>query len=504
MSKKMGKVFLVGAGPGDIGLLTRRAEAVLRKADVVVYDYLVSPLAVDLAPPDAERIYVGKKGGGPFTPQEEISSILADRAKKGLLVVRLKGGDPFVFGRGGEEAVHLAEQGIPFEVVPGITSAVAVPAYAGVPVTYREYNSELVIFTGHEDPTKERSSIDWKSLAQGRRTLVMLMGVSKLSENLSELIKYGMSPDMPAVLISRGTTCEQKTSEATVGTLADIAEKEGISAPAVCVIGEVAALRSKLKWFENSPLFGKKILVTRPESGAFATAEKLSALGADVAVVPAVEIRPRPKDNRWKEFSAAASKGGWIFFTSANAVKVLFDMLLSDGLDSRWFGNLKIVSIGPKTSLSLEEIGLRADFTAPVHTAEGILKIVGDRVKGERCFLPRSSGARQTLKDGLLSAGAEVFEYFIYDAVVPEGAADKLKEIINNYERLDWITFASASTAHHFMKLAGGMPKGAKAASIGPITTSALREYNIEPAAEAEVYTIDGLIEAMIEFEKGR
>jgi uroporphyrinogen III methyltransferase/synthase len=502
-------VYLVGAGPGDPGLITLKGLEVLRRAQVVVYDQLASPELLKEAPPGAELIYVGKQAGAHALLQEGINELLVAKARAGLTVVRLKGGDPFVFGRGGEEAEELAAAGIPFEVVPGVTSAVAVPAYAGIPVTHRRYTTLVTFITGHEDPAKQASTIPWTALGQNPGTLVFLMGVKNLADNCRRLVAAGRAPETPAAVIQSGTTPNQRT---VVGTLADIASKAGaadIRPPAVLVVGGVVELAASLTWWENRPLWGKTAVVTRSRDQASRLVALLSAAGAHCLEVPTIEIMP-PAD--FAPLDAALhhlSRYDWLIFTSANGVGAFMARLFHMGLDVRALGRGKIAVIGPATAEALKQYGLRADVVPNTFQAEGLLEVLSPRLMGgTRMLLARAEQARDVLPDGLTELGAKVDVVPVYRARPPQAVPPEAAAVLES-GRVDIFTFTSSSTVHNFAKLVGKerfqeLADKAVIASIGPITTATLSEYGVTPQIEPAAFTIPALAEAIVVyFEKG-
>jgi uroporphyrinogen III methyltransferase/synthase len=500
-------VYLVGAGPGDPGLITVKGLEVLRRADVVVYDQLASPELLQEAPAGAELIYVGKKAGAHALPQGGINELLVAKARAGLTVVRLKGGDPFVFGRGGEEAEELAAAGIPFEVVPGVTSAVAVPAYAGIPVTHRRYTTLVTVITGHEDPAKEASTIPWAALGQNPGTLVFLMGVKNLAANCRRLVAAGRAPETPAAVIQSGTTASQRT---VVGTLADIAAKAkaaDIRPPAVLVVGGVVELAETLKWWENRPLWGKTAFVTRSREQASRLVELLGAAGAHCLEVPTIEI-VEPAD--WTPLDAALrdlARYDWVIFTSANGVSALMDRLFHMGLDVRALGRAKIAVIGPATAEALKNYGLRADVVPDTFQAEGLLAVLTPQITpGTRILLARAEQARDVLPDGLTLLGAEVDIVPVYRARPPQAVPPEAAAVLES-GRVDILTFTSSSTVHNFAGLVGqtrfqSLAANAAVASIGPITTATLSEYGLTPQIEPAAFTIPALAAAIVEYFK--
>lgn len=500
------KVYLVGAGPGDPSLITVKGLDCIKAADVIIYDQLANPKLLSYAKPNAELVYVGKIAGDHTLPQEQINQLLVEKAKSGKTVCRLKGGDPFVFGRGGEEAEELVAAGIEFEFVPGITSAIAVPAYAGIPVTHREYTSNFAVITGHEDPTKETSSIQWEKLATSVGTLIFLMGVSNLPLIVEQLLKYGRAKETPVALIRHGTLPKQETL---IGTLADISEtakQKKFKPPAIIIVGEVVRLRDKLNWFENKPLFGKRILVTRTRKQASEFAGQLESLGAEVIEFPTIEIIP--PDN-WKPIDKAISNlptYDWVIFTSVNGVEKFFERLADKKMDCRQFGNSKLAAIGPATAEALKEKGLIADIVPSEYRAEGILEAFASfDLKGKKILLARAQEARDILPNQLRESGAKVDVVPVYKTVKP-----KVGTYCNTPlpEKLDVITFASSSSVRNFVDMFSKKElktiiSGAAIAVIGPITAQTATELGFPITIEATEYTIPGLVTAILSyFEK--
>jgi uroporphyrinogen III methyltransferase / synthase len=494
-----GICHLVGAGPGDPGLATLRARECIERADVLVYDYLVNPRMLDWARPGAEILYVGKEAGQHTLPQEDINGLLVERARRGLRVVRLKGGDPFVFGRGGEEAEELAAAGIPFEIVPGISSAIAGPAYAGIPVTHRDHNTVLTIFTGHEDPTKEASSLDFAKLAAADGTKVMLMGVGRIGELAGRLVAHGAAPATPVALVRWATTPRQETL---CGTLADIAERVAATdfkAPAVCVIGGVVGLRESLRWFDRRPLTGRRIIVTRTRSQAGALSRELADLGADVFELPVIRIEP-PEDLRgFAEMVKDAHRYQWIVFTSPNGVDAFFEWFFKLYQDVRSIGGARIAAIGPGTAQRIRDHHLAVDLMPDNHVAEGLVEAFrkeAESLENEMILWVRGAGAREVVATELGRMGAIVDEAIAY-RTVPEqadvaGGQKRLRE-----EGADLITFTSSSTVEHFFALCLPLPAAVQFASIGPVTSAALRASGHPVHLEAASHDIPGLVEAI-------
>jgi uroporphyrinogen III methyltransferase / synthase len=498
-------VYLIGAGPGDPGLITAKGLALLRRADVVVYDQLASPELLKEAPAHAELLYVGKKAGAHAVPQGGINELLVVKAKAGLTVVRLKGGDPFVFGRGGEEAEELAAAGIPFEVVPGVTSAVAVPAYAGIPVTHRRYTTLVTFITGHEDPTKDASTIPWAALGQNPGTLVFLMGVKNLAENCRRLIEAGRAPDTPAAVIQSGTTPAQRTVVGDLATIATRAQEADIKPPAVLVVGGVVELAQTLQWWEKRPLWGKTVMVTRSREQASRLVDLLAAAGARCLEVPTIEIAP-PAD--FAPLDAALqhlSRYEWVIFTSANGVSAFMDRLFHMGLDVRVLGRARLAVIGPATAQALRNYGLVADVVPDTFQAEGLLEALTPRLLGgTRILLARAEQARDVLPDGLTELGVKLDVVPVYRAVPPKDVPPEAAGALADGQ-VDILTFTSSSTVHNFAGLVGKdrfqqLAARAAVASIGPITTATLSEYDITPQIEPAAFTIPALAAAIIDY----
>jgi len=492
-----GFVSLVGAGPGDPGLITLRGIEALGRAQVVVYDYLASPELLRHAPPNAELIYVGKKAGQHTLPQAEINALLVRLAAAGQRVVRLKGGDPFVFGRGGEEAEALAAAGVPFEVVPGVTSAVAVPAYAGIPVTQRGLASSVAVVTGHEDPEKAESAINWDALV-GVDTLVFLMGVGNLPAIARELQARGRAASTPAAVIQWGTLGSQRTVTGTLGTIAARVQEAGLTAPAVTVVGQVVALRERLRWFDRRPLAGLRVLVTRTREQAGRLAEALRAEGAEPVECAVIETAPPldwgPLDVAIRELRAYQ----WLVFTSANGVEAFFERLAAAGGDARALAPCQVAAIGPATAAALVRHGVHADRVPPEYVAEAVAEALGP-VAGQRVLLARADIARPVLAQRLREAGAQVDDVVAYRTVAPAGLAERLPELLATVEI---VTFTSSSTVRHLLEALSPQARRAlerKAiACIGPITAKTARESGLRPAVVAETYTIEGLVKALV------
>lgn len=494
-----GTVFLVGAGPGDPGLITVKGLEVLRNAEVVVYDALANPRLLREARPGAELIPVGKRGGCHMMKQEEINALLVAKGKEGKRVCRLKGGDPFVFGRGGEEALALAEAGVPFEVIPGITAGIAAPAYAGIPVTHRGLASSVAFVTGHEDPTKEASDIAWDKLATGFGTLVFYMGAKNLPQIVHQLLANGLAAGTPAAVVQWGTTPRQRTVTA---ALADISVRAaGIEAPAVLIVGRVAALREELAWFERRPLFGRRIVVTRARAQTSELCQRLEALGAEALEMPTIRVEP-PAD--WGPLDQAIAQlhtFQWILFTSVNGVDSFFARLLAAGKDARALP--LVAAIGPATAERLRTHGIQPDCQPERFTGAELVTAITARgtLRGKRVLLPRAADVPDTVRTGLLAAGAEVREVEAYRTIVGGQAdAETVHSLLAG--EVDAVTFTSSSTVRGFVEMVGrdrlgALPPSVRLVSIGPVTTQTARELGLTVAAEAEVHTIDGLVAAV-------
>ncbi|AZR73292.1 uroporphyrinogen-III C-methyltransferase [Anoxybacter fermentans] len=503
--KKKGKVYLVGAGPGDPGLITVKGLNCIREADMIVYDRLVNPLLLREVKDGAELKYVGKSVNHHTLSQNEINRLLVNEALKGKIVTRLKCGDPFIFGRGGEEAEELAKAGIDFEVVPGITSAIAVPAYGGIPLTHREINSTVTFITGHEDPLKEETAVDWEHLAKEKGTLVFLMGVGNLPKIVKQLLKYGHSPETPVALIQWGTRPEQRT---VTGKLTNIVEKvreARITPPAIIVVGEVVRLRENLNWFETKPLFKKRILITRARHQAGELSCLLQNLGAKVIECPTIKITP-PKD--WKpldERIKRLSEYQWVIFTSVNGVEYFMHRLFANGLDVRALGNVRIATIGSATAKKLKDYGLIADFIPDKFIAEelasGLAEITD--LKGAKILIPRAASARVLLVEKLKEAGAKVDEVATYQTVLGDG----LKELPMLFKKgkIQVVTFTSSSTVRNLAEFLypqsfGQMLKNVIVACIGPITANTVKELGGHVDLIAMEHTITGLVESLVRY----
>lgn len=499
-----GKVYLVGAGPGDARLLTLRGAELLRRADVVVYDSLVNRELLALAPEAAEIIFGGKRPRDRAIPQEELNQLLAEKAKAGKTVVRLKGGDPYIFGRGGEEAAKLHRDGVPFEVVPGISSIIAAPSYAGIPLTHREHCSSFTVITGHEDPDKDESALDWKRVAREPGTKVLLMGVERIGKIAAALEANGLPADTPAAMVRWGTMGRQQTITATLGTLAAKVAKADFKAPAVTVIGTVSTLRDSLNWYENRPLFGQRVVVTRNRREAGKLSGQIRELGAEVLEIPTIKILPPTRNEPLIEAITGIGSYDWIILTSANGVEHFFDYFFKAFRDVRDLGSVRFAAVGPATAKKLREFHLNIDLMPKTYTAAATAKamIAAQNVENISVLLARAESANPELPRLLEDKGAIVDDIAFYktepETADRNGAADDFEE-----NSADWITFASSSAVRNFdarfglAKRCADNPK-LKLASIGPETTKALKELGLKPTAKAKEHTIDGLAAALL------
>lgn len=498
-----GVCFLVGAGPGDPGLITVRGRELIAEADVIFYDYLCNPCLLSKAREDAEIIFVGKRASAHTMPQSQINDAIVERTRRGLRVVRLKGGDPFVFGRGGEEAQALRAAGVDFEVVPGVTSAIAGPAYAGIPVTHREHCSQLTILTGHEDPSKEATSLDYSQLAVTPGTKILLMGVERIRAIAGELMANGMNSETPVALVRWATTGRQQTLATTLGTVADDVERVGFEAPAVTVIGKVACLRGELAWFESRrPLLGQRIVVTRTRQKAGKLADVLSGLGADTIELPVIKIAPPVNAQELDEAVEEAHRYDWIIFTSAHGVEAFFERFYDRFADARSLGAARIAAIGAATADRVHSYRFAVDLQPQTYVAEEVVREFAAQggVENLKLLLPCAEGSRDVLHEELVAMGGIVDRVVAYRTIAaPEPPSHVLKQIS---EGVGWITFTSSSTVENFLALGLPWPEGAKAASIGPITSSTLRQNGIEPTLEAKQHDIPGLIAALIAYAR--
>jgi uroporphyrinogen III methyltransferase/synthase len=499
MTKK-GKVYLIGAGPGDPGLLGLKAKECLETADAVVYDRLADPRILAFARKDAEMVYVGKASANHTMRQPDINKLLVKLAQEGKTVARLKGGDPFVFGRGGEEAIELLEADQQFEFVPGVTSAIAVAEYAGIPVTHRHVATSFAVITGHEDPSKGASTINWQGLATAVDTLVFLMGVENIEKISSQLIANGRSADCPAAVIRWGTHPEQRTLVTTLGKAAEDVKANNLKPPAIFLVGEVVKLREQLQWFDNKPLFGQTIIVTRARSQVSALTKKLEALGAKVIEVPAIKIVPAndyaPLDNA----ITALDTYKWLVFTSANGVEYFFERLLRAGKDARALAGVKLAAIGSATADALAQKGLTADLVPSAYKAEELAEALQGKLSaGDKVLLARAKVAREVLPKSLRKLGATVDVVTAYETVADCENKDELIEALASGSA-SVVTFTSSSTVTNLLDVLGeqrSLLSKTTLAAIGPVTAETLHKNDLQAAIEAEKYTIDGLVEAI-------
>lgn len=506
--EKTGYVYLIGAGPGDPGLITVKGKECIARADVILYDYLANRTLLDAARPDAELIYAGKVGGAHNREQWQINEMLVDKARDGKIVARLKGGDPFIFGRGGEECEALVDAGIPFEIVPGVTAAVGAAAYAGIPLTHRDFTTSVAFVTGHESEGKEVSGIDWEGLSLGSGTVVFYMGMKNLPVIAENLMACGRSPETPVALVRWGTRPEQ---EVLTGTLADIAEKArkaGFKPPAVTVVGEVVRLRERLRWFDTRPLFGKGVLVTRAtdQSGRFS--ELLRERGARVYECPAIEFAPPDSFDALDEAIGALSGFDWVVFSSVNGVERFFDRLHVAGLDSRALGPCRVAAVGPKTGEALAARGIRPDLVPPGYRAESLVEaFAGMDVAGKRALFPRADRAGNVIPAGLARLGMEVAAPVAYRTTLPDSLPPDALAALEE-RRIHCVTFTSSSTVSNLAAMVGEnrlihLLEGVAVASIGPVTSASCRELGLRVDMEPEEATIEALVQEMVRFYGG-
>jgi uroporphyrinogen III methyltransferase / synthase len=488
-----GIVYLVGAGPGDPGLMTRRSLELIASADAILYDRLIPPGALDGARADAELRYVGKEPGAAALSQEETNELLVELARAGKRVVRLKGGDPFVFGRGGEEAEALASAGVPFEVVPGVTAGVAAPAYAGIPVTHRDAASAVAFVTGHEDPDKPDTALDWDALARFPGTLVFYMGIRRLPLIAERLMEAGRDPGEAAAVVERGTHPGQRTVLDSLNGIAARVEAEEIRAPAITVVGAVAELRETIAWLERRPLHGEVVAVTRARAQASGLAERLRALGAEVVETPAIRIEPRPVEGDLRAAMDRIEQYALVCFTSPNGVHLFFQGLAPR--DARALAGATVAAIGPGTAAALLEHGIRADVVPERFVAEALVEALGSvELEGRRVLVARAAEARSVLPDSLRERGAQVDDVALYDTVAePLGDAQRAA-----LERATYVTFTSSSTVRFLVESGTRPPAGARIVSIGPVTSATAGELGLTVDVEAEQHDIDGLVDALV------
>ncbi len=497
-----GKVYLVGAGPGDPGLVTVKGLRCLEGAEVVVYDRLMDPALLQAAPETAELVFVGKERGRQALIQAEINQLIVDRASEGKSVVRLKGGDPFVFGRGGEEALALAQNNVPFEVVPGITSAVAAAAYAGIPVTHRRVASCFTVVSGSEDPAKPNSAVPWDVLARTGGTLVVLMGWAALESILLKLQEEGMPSETPVALVQWGTWTKQRTVTGTVADVLVRGKDAGLAPPVIAVIGEVVRLRDQIRWFDNGPLAGKKVLITRSRTQASKFRSMMEELGAQPLELPSIEIAPLLDYSELDDTLTRLSEFNWAIFASANGVDAVFDRLEQQGRDARSLANLTVGAIGPATAEALLRHGIRADFIPRRSVSEEVVGELSDREwLGVPVFLPGADIGRNVLAQGLSSLGAAVEQVAVYRTVTPEGSGKKARQMLR--DGVDAVTFTSSSTVRNLVDILDGekqLLESSLVACIGPITAATAREVGLRVDLVAEQHTVEGLVESLANY----
>lgn len=499
----MSKVYLIGAGPGDPGLFTLKGRQVLESADVVIYDFLANPELLKFCREDAEVLYVGKKGGDHTLPQDEINALIIRKARGGRTVARLKGGDPYIFGRGGEEAEELVAAGIDFEVVPGVTAGVAAAAYAGIPVTHREHTTSVCFITGHEDPTKEASGHNWEVYGKSNSTLVFYMGVKNLPMIADNLMRNGRAPETPVALVRWGTRCNQQSFVSTLEEVASEAAARGFKAPSIIIVGGVCGLHETLNWFEKKPLLGRGVVVTRSREQASELSVQLAEHGACVIEFPTIDIGPIEDDESVEAAIVALPTYNWVVFTSVNGVRSFFAHLDEFGLDARHFAGLEVAAIGPATAAALLERGLRADFVPAKYVAEHVVEgLLSRGVAGKRVLIPRAREAREVLPEELRKAGAEVDVLPVYETRATQRDASEVKAALEAGE-LHYVTFASSSTVDNFFGL---MPEdelrkhpGVRFACIGPVTARTLEKHGFTAQVQPEEYTIPALVRALVE-----
>lgn len=511
IKKQSGFVYLIGAGPGDAGLISVKGMEILKKSDVVIYDYLVNERLLNYCPDKCEKIYAGKKAKNHTLTQEEINKLLLKKTQKNKIITRLKGGDPFVFGRGGEEALYLSRNNIDFEIIPGITASIAASAYAGIPFTHRGLASTAVMITGHEDPTKENGRIEWEHIAKISGTLSFYMGINNLEMIANKLIEFGKPKDTPAAIIRWGTLNGQETFTGKLGTIAETAKDKNITAPAIIIIGKTVNLRDELRWFDKRPLFGIHIIVTRSRHQISKLTRKLEELGADVIELPTIEIEPIKNNSQLKKSFKNINNFSWIIFTSENSVNIFFENLLKTDHDVRILKGIKIVVIGRETGEALLRFGIKADFIPDRYTSEGIIEkfqTLTLNLDKQEVLIPGSEIAGSCLPDSLRKMGAKVTTITLYKNKTPEYEKKRINEIFKR--KIDLVTFTSSSTVSNFfdiIKAADNLEllKEITGASIGPITSKTACEYGIKIGLEACTHTIECLVETIKDyFIKGK
>jgi uroporphyrinogen III methyltransferase/synthase len=498
-----GIVYLVGAGPGDPSLITLRGVECLQRAQVVVYDYLANEQLLNHAPFSAEKIYAGKIGGRHNQDQSEINDLLVAKAAEGKIVVRLKGGDPFVFGRGGEECEALHSAGIPFEIVPGVTAAIGASAYAGIPLTHRNVTASVAFVTGQEGKDKDESSVDWERLSLGNGTVVFYMGITNLQHNMEKMIEHGRNPKTPVALVRWATTSQQQILTGTVSDIAQKAEDASLKPPAVTIVGDVVNLRDKLRWYDNRPLSGRTIIVTRAADQAGEFSSQLAGYGASILECPTIQIAAPESWCDLDSSIAALSTFDWVIFTSVNAVRYFFKRLHTQGLDARALGHVKVCAVGPRTSESIVEHGIYPDLVPKEYKAEGVIAALGkDAVNGKKILFPHADLARDVIPSKLTEIGALVDSPVAYRNIFPERLCPEAMFALEK-RKVDCITFTSSSTVNNLARMLGAdlltdMLKGTSIASIGPITSATCREHGLKVDIEPEDYTLAALTSAIV------
>lgn len=506
---RCGKVYLVGAGPGDPGLITVRGRYLLEKAEVLVYDYLASKKLLKYVPKNATLIYAGKRGGVKHThTQEEINQMLVDHAKAGKIVVRLKGGDPFIFGRGGEEVQELYKAGIPFEVVPGVTSATAAATYAGIPITHRDYTASVAFLTGHEDPTKENSKIDWSKLATGVGTLVVYMGIKNLPTIVANLVKYGRDPKTPVAVVRWASTPEQRSVVGTLENIVEVVKEAGITPPSLIIVGEVVKLKESVDWFEKRPLFGRKIIVTRTREQASELVAGLEEAGANCLEYSTINIAPPDSYDILDSELERLNEYHWILFTSLNGVKYFFERLYARGMDARDLKGPDLAVVGKSTADALLTYGVNADLIPSVFTGEGLAESLLDQgIEGRNILIPRAQQAREILPETLRGAGAQVTVAPVYQNVPPKGRKEALRAELET-GTVDMITFTSSSTVRNFLTMIDAadheellrLLSGVKIAAIGPITAKTVTDNGLRVDIQPREYTIPAMVAEIVQY----
>jgi uroporphyrinogen III methyltransferase/synthase len=499
-----GKLYLVGAGPGDPGLLTLKGKRCLERADIVLYDYLANPRLLDYARPAAERRLVSKHGGGARIEQEAVNALIIAHARQGKVVVRLKGGDPFIFGRGAEEAAAARAAGIEFEIVPGVSSAIAVPAYAGIPLTHRELASNVIVTTGYEYPTKTAPAVHWNELARSGSTLVILMTQRQLAANMSKLTGAGLDPQTPVAIIEWGTRADQRSVVGTAATIAALADAQDIKPPALAVVGAVVRLREQLSWFERKPLFGRRIVITRPRAQSAEFAEQLEGWGAEVVPFPTIDTTAPASLAALDDAIRRAGDFDWVVFTSANGVRAFFERLKTVGADVRHWHRARFAAIGPQTARALQAYCVRVETVPDEFRAEAVAAALARAgVAGARILLPRAAGARPVLPQQLREQGATVEDVPTYTTVLPRADAGELRDLLLR-DAVDLVTFTSSSTVHNFVTLLDGgvaeVLRHVTVGCIGPVTADTARAYGMHVAIQPQTYTVPAFVEAIVQF----